>query len=71
MTEEINVTSRRHIQTFRETITPRKGHDVVEIVKSLLEIAKTRKVNGAIVVNLHQGGVRNLVADSTEEVASK
>jgi hypothetical protein len=69
--EQIPVQTRKHIQTFRETIVPRSQKEVPDIVTSLLPIAKTQGVNGSVTLNLAQGGVRNIVVDTVEEVTKK
>jgi hypothetical protein len=69
--EEIPVQTRKHIQTFRETIAPRTQEEVASIVAALLPIAKEQRVNGSIMLNLAQGGVRNVVVENIEEVEKK
>lgn len=69
--KEIPVQTRKHIQTFRETIAPRTQEEVPSIVSALLPIAKAQRVTGTIVLNLSQGGVRNVVVENIEEIEKK
>lgn len=69
--DELPIRSQKHIQTWRQTIVPPDQYAVAGIVASLLSIAKRGHVNGSIVLNLSQGGVRNVVVENVEEVEKK
>jgi hypothetical protein len=69
--EEIPVTSTKHIQIFRETITPPSKDHVRPILDALLDVARKDKVTGKIEINLIQGGVRTLNTEQIEESVAK
>jgi len=66
--KEFPVHSRKKVITYRETLIPRTQEEVPEIVAALLPITKLGKMDGNIVIAISNGGVRNVVVDSVEEV---
>jgi hypothetical protein len=71
VTEDINVTARKHIQTYRETITPVTQEEVTALIEKLRALAKRQRVTGTISLVLSQGGVRNVIVENIEEVDKK
>ena len=69
--EEIPVTSTKHIQIFRETITPPSKDHVRPILDALLDVAHKDKVTGKIQINLVAGGVRSVNTEQIEERIAK
>jgi hypothetical protein len=66
--KEFPVHSRKKVITYRETLIPMTQEEVPEIVAALLPITKLGKMDGNIVIAISNGGVRNVVVDSVEEV---
>lgn len=63
----IAVISRKHIQTYRETITPGSRDQVISLLEMLLSIARNDRVTGRIHMDLIGGGVRAIHVERVEE----
>lgn len=66
--DDICVTKTEQLATYRQVITPNGTGTVGEIIAALLEVYKVNRITGPIVLNVNQGGVRNIVADQLAKV---
>ena len=61
------IISRKHIQTYRETITPGDREHILMLLDTLLSIARNDRVTGHINMVLIGGGVRAIHVERVEE----
>jgi hypothetical protein len=65
--EDMPLTAQKRVEIHHQTFTPRTQADVPELLASLLPIAKAECVTGRIVLQLNNGGVRNVQVERIEE----